>query len=127
MDDNEQSQIEEEFLKSWDWAEVFYSDLGAYYELVQKSMLKLIAELRVRGYDRKLRAGQQMFTFIVSRVRKYGLQTGQARLSIYVSPKGVTTISYKGSDGLVELEFENAEFTPELESLLERLLAHPID
>jgi hypothetical protein len=127
LNNNEQSLIEEEFLKSWEWTEEFYASLGAYYEQIQKSMLRLIGEMRERGYSRKLRAGIQLFDFILSRARINGLRLGQATLRFTPKLDGSITIQYKGSDGSSTLNLVHGEFTSEFELLLERLVAHSID
>jgi hypothetical protein len=54
--------FEDEFIQGWNWIEQLYGDLNC----PQKGrVLQFIAELRKAGYDRKLRAGQSLFTFIV--------------------------------------------------------------
>jgi hypothetical protein len=126
LDNNEQSAIEEEFSKSWDGIEKFFVEVSTDFEWINP-IFNLIAELRKRGYDQKFRAGQAMTAFVLSRSRKHGLHIGQASLGITLMPDGSMTLNYGGSDGEVKIETKRAEFTPELESLLERLAAHPID
>ena len=126
--DNDQDVIQEEFLKSWEHLEMFY---GVYfsseYKTVKKKLLFFIDEMRQRGYDKNLRAGIQLFDFILSRARIHGLREGQASLRFAPHEDERITIQYDGSDGSSTLEVDQAEFTPELEALLQRLLAHPID
>jgi hypothetical protein len=125
--DNDYSSIEEEFSKSWEHKERLYGYFGANHDTFKKKILFLIAEMRERGYDRKLRAGIQLFDFILSRARIHGLREGQASLRFAPQLDGNITIQYDGSDGSSTLNVAHDEFTPELEALLERLLAHPID
>jgi hypothetical protein len=127
--ENEQSLIEDEFSKSWDWMERFYEGMDAYpnTEWLKKDMLPLIAELRVQGYDRQLRAGQQLTTFVLSRSRKHGLRVEQPKLSITLKQDAGMTVSYRDSDGTSKTEIESNMLTLELETLLTRLMAHPID
>jgi hypothetical protein len=128
ISDNDQSAIEDEFSKSWELMEMFYGEhLSASRVELKKKMLFFIAEMRERGYDRSLRAGQQLLDFILSRSRLPGLRAGQASLRFSLQFDGSMTIQYKGSDGNSTLNLVDAEFTPELESLLKRLVAHPID
>ncbi|MBZ0286911.1 MAG: hypothetical protein K8I30_04805 [Anaerolineae bacterium] len=126
ISDNDQSAIEEIFLKSWDFIERFVADLSAYPEYKSgKQMGELIAELRSLGYDKKLRAGQSLTQVILSRSRKHG-NLGQANLSFEFDHEGMT-IRYYDPDMLAKIEVERVEFIPELELWLKRLVAHSID
>ena len=66
--------IEGEFIYSWDRIEQIYDQFPFPPKL---RVLKLIKHLRQMGVDRKLRAGQSMFTFILSRSRRHGLRPEQ--------------------------------------------------
>lgn len=66
--------IEGEFLQSWDKIEQFYN--GNTFGL-QELVPPFLAELRRAGYDRKLRAGQSMWTLVLSRSRRHGLRADQ--------------------------------------------------
>jgi hypothetical protein len=66
--------MEGEFIQSWDRIEQFYDSV---HFPVKALALPFIAELRRAGYDRKLRAGQSLFTFAVSRSRRHGLRAEQ--------------------------------------------------
>jgi hypothetical protein len=128
ISDNDQTPIEEVFSKTWDHVESYYERLSGSYESLKKDRLFLIGELRGRGFDRQLRAGQKLFNLILSRARLHGLHEGQSWLEFFTDQEdGSTTIRYSGSDSQSTLKLDHFEFTPELESLLERLLAHPID
>ena len=57
-----------------------------------------------------------------------GLSHHDAMLLIYIKKNGVMVLHYyDGAEVKIQTEVERSEFTPELESLLERLIAHPID
>jgi hypothetical protein len=127
-----QSTIEQAFLLSWDGIERFYTSIlnrhGWEYMAWLKPILDLISELSSRGYDRKLRAGQSVATFIVSRSRKDGLRQEQACLRIELNGKGGTWVDYhEHPDNRIQFEQDRVELTPELEALLERLAAQPVD
>ncbi|SRR5258706_15633959 len=126
MPDNDQSAIEEIFLKSWDRLEESCKSQDS-HAWPYANMLTLIAELRQRGYDRQLlsqRFGQPGH-FMLSPT---GLSHHDARLFIYLQKNsGMVLIYNNGADVEIQTEVEHSEFTPDLESLLERLLAHPID
>lgn len=70
--------IEGEFMLSWDSIETFFSES----ELDGKvEILKLIRELRNRGFDKTLRAGQSLYTLVLSRSRRHGLREDQDSVS----------------------------------------------
>jgi len=69
--------VEGEFINSWDQIEQFYdNDKFASSSRVSQ----FIAQLREEGYDQKLRAGQSLMTFILSRSRRHGLRSEQRRI-----------------------------------------------
>ena len=59
--DSDQALIEKEFTASWDHIEEFYTKFFTRpgWEWL-KPILNLITELRKRGYDKQLRAGQSL-------------------------------------------------------------------
>ena len=127
--EDEQREIEQAFIASWDDVEHFYAAWmqNLRYEWMQ-SMLDLIAELRARGYDRQFRAGQQLNALMLSRSREHGLRAGQAWFKIETTPHHGTFVWYAEPPNVrIEFEIEHVEITPEVEDLLNRLLAHPID
>ena len=127
--EDEQKAIEEDFSQSWNRVEQFFAMFNGLQNLAfLNSIISLITELRERGYDRKLRAGQAMTNFILSRSREHGLQIGQARLTFRVMRQGGMEIQYcEANDRVSEFEVEQVKITPEIEALLARLLAQPID
>lgn len=57
-----------------------------------------------------------------------GLRHRDAKLLIYIKKNDGMILHYHdGASVEIKAETDHAEFTPELESLLKRLLAHPID
>ena len=121
---DEQKAIEEEFLRSWERMEIFFSEDNMPW-LTQ--MLPLIRVLRARGYVRKLRAGQSMITFIVSRSREHGLRTGQPSLAFTITALKGIRAQLIGDNVNVVITTDRIEITPEIEELLIPLLAYPID
>jgi hypothetical protein len=144
---DEQTAIEQAFIVSWDFVEEHFShrkwiaemkeqkhhsedEISSFQKREQqfKPMLNLIAELRRRGYDCILRAGQQLTTLVLSRAKVHGLGGRQGRLDIYMtSKKGMDVRYYEYPDTHIQFEQDRVELTPELEALLERLAAQPID
>ena len=120
LDDNQ--AIERAFMASWDHIEKFY--VNAYFwgkewfELNQVSpselnaeqldlilnhgkkltwlrpIQPLMAEMRKRGYDRQLRAGQSMERLIVSRARNHGLRPDQACIIFSIQEVGMHVVLY---------------------------------
>ena len=79
--------VEGEFILSWDFVERFYREAA---NLPQSSaILKMIAEMRGRGYDHTLRAGQSMYTFIVARSRRQGLKANQPLIAFEFRKDGM--------------------------------------
>jgi hypothetical protein len=122
--DNDQSAIEEVFSKSWDRLEQFYKSQDS-LAWPYAPMLNFIAELRQRGYDRQLLSQGRPSVFMLSPT---GISHHDAKLIIYLKQNTSMILHYhNGADIEIRTEVETAEFAPELEALLQRLLAHPID
>ena len=66
--------IKGEFIKSWETVLKFYNGLSDESYPFVKDAIKLIHEMQSVGLDNKLRAGQSMFFFILSRSRRHGLE-----------------------------------------------------
>jgi hypothetical protein len=128
-DENEQKAIESDFIQSWDWMEQFFVDfsLEEGWDWIT-SIQGLIAELRSREYDRKFRAGQSLYVFVLSRSRKHGMRLEQPALRFELKREGGMKVQYwEYPDTRTEFEVASVEITPEIEALLARLLAQPID
>ena len=74
--------FERDFIQSWERIEEFFGLMLARVPWKDR-VLQFIAELRQAGYDRKLRAGQTIDIFIVSRSRHHGLRPDQSRVAFY--------------------------------------------
>ena len=87
-------------------------------------ILDLIAALRQIGYDRKLRAGQSLDAFVVSRSRKHGLRPEQPSVGFHIH-EGKMRVH---SRGLHDEPFvENTRPMPDrVRDLLDRLSNEPI-
>ncbi|MBC8757259.1 hypothetical protein H2O64_21495 [Kordia sp. YSTF-M3] len=66
--------IKGEFIESWNSIERFYKEIN---ENFTPKVLNLISKLRQKKFDEKLRAGQSLYTFILSRSRRHGLTQEQ--------------------------------------------------
>ena len=88
----------------------------------------LMASLRSRGYDRQFRAGQSVHRFVLSRSRYHHLRPEQACLFIELKHEGgMNVIYYEDNVKVTELDVPQVAITPEVETVLQRLLAQPIN
>jgi hypothetical protein len=71
--------FEADFIESWDSLEVVFEWILARVS-GKNRVLQFIAQLCQAGCDRKLRAGQSLEVFIVSRSRDHGLRPDQPRI-----------------------------------------------
>ena len=114
--------IEGEFIISWDDIERFYKELKPEKE---DEILKLIRQMRTKGFDRTLRAGQSLYTLILSRSRRHGLKENQNSVSFtfnYI--KSAMEVSMRKGEKLV---FDKIEFTDAIDKLLRSLEQELID
>lgn len=114
--------VEGEFQLSWDSVQEFYRTLG---RKLKGPTLSFIEAVRRAGYTRLLRAGQSMFTLVVSRSRRHGLRPEQPFIAFEFIGNGMRVTLHIGSSETYT--FPAIEFTPEVESLLKRLVSVPID
>jgi hypothetical protein len=115
--------VEGEFLTSWDDVVRFYEDVK---QPLARDALAFLARLRESGFDRTLRAGQSMFTLVVSRSRRHGLRHEQASIAFDFRPGQIAVCACL--DGEREtLAVAGVHLPPELIELLERLESKPVD
>jgi ketosteroid isomerase-like protein len=124
----EENVIEIRFVNSWNTIEQFFNLLNANPNWKHMAlMLDLMSKLRKQGYDRKFRAGQSVDSFILSRSHDYGLRPEQPSLNFVVNDDQSADIWYWDGKDKINLHLNHTEITPEVEALLERLAAQPID
>lgn len=114
--------IEGEFVKSWDSIERFYDAVG--FSFISK-VRAMIAQMRQKGYDTSLRAGQSLSSLIVSRSRRHGLREGQPTIAFAFGKNGMEVYSHL--DEQKKMTCAEIELTPEIEDLLKALEAKSID
>jgi hypothetical protein len=114
--------IEGEFILSWDQVEEFYGRRLSFI-LNPDDILKLITQLREKGYDKTLRAGHAMPTLIVSRARRHGFMTQFIAFDFFNNGMKVTA----KFDSEKKLSFPNIELTPEVEELIKQLEAKDLE
>ena len=141
--DNDPKAIEEAFLQSWDAAEQRCRSMSLQtWGKWAEPMLDIIKEFRTRGYDRQLQAGVMLVNFIFWRKNPLSLWDNKGQLTFKLKPEGGMKIHYwegemieiefghwetSSESEVVEFEVEQVKITPEIEALLARLLAQPID
>lgn len=112
-----------EFITSWNAIEQFYDTFEGKFVPEAKA---LIAQMRSRGYDQKLRAGQSLWTLVLSRSRRHGLRRDQSSICFFFHEKSMSLHTSFG-DEYLESDFGPIAFTTEVEEWLERLVREPID
>jgi hypothetical protein len=114
--------VEGEFIESWNQMEQVYE--GSRFP-PRNLVLPFIAQLRGAGYDRKLRAGQSIWSLIVSRSRRPRLRPEQPLVSFQFRENSMEVFS---SNEAEERIFEiPIGMSPTVERVLQRLIARPID
>lgn len=114
--------IEGEFILSWDSIENFYREM----DLDNKNeILQLIKEMRGKGFDKTLRAGQSLYTFILSRSRRHGLRANQDKVSFSFNlvESAMEVQTQKG----LKIIFDKIEYNDTIENILKSFELENID
>jgi hypothetical protein len=114
--------IEGEFLQSWDKIEEFYKRDGW---SGQRNAASFVTAMRRTGYDHRLRAGQSMFSLMVSRSRRHGLRNNQPHIQFWFSDSWIKMASRLDEEQ--EHQFPEPTLNPTIVGLLDRLAALPVD
>jgi hypothetical protein len=115
-----------EFILSWDAIERFYGESSLE---IKADILALIKQMRTDGFDKTLRAGQSLYTLILSRSRRHGLQKGQPAITFSFGAYGLhhlksqMELKFKKN----KVNFEKIIYNGQIEKLLIQLQRHPID
>jgi hypothetical protein len=112
--------IKGEFIESWNNIEKFYQRIN---EPFVPKVLKLIEELRNKGFDKTLRVGQSLYYMMLSRSRRHGLTYEHKFLSFsfYEEKLRVT------NELNMEFVFDSIRLNDELEQLIRELEKIEID
>jgi len=114
--------IEGEFIMSWDSIEQFYDEIN---HEKKDEIFKLIRQIRSNGFDKTLRAGQSLYTLILSRSRRHGLKENQNSISFaFDFIKSAMEVGMQKGEKLV---FDKIEYTDAIDRLLKSLEQEPID
>ncbi|MBN69289.1 MAG: hypothetical protein CME32_08430 [Gimesia sp.] len=117
--------IEGEFLVSWESVEDFYDEIIRSMEHRHK-IRAFMDSLRSEGYDKTLRAGHSMATFVLSRSRRHGIDEHQPALGFHFNENSVIVYNYLNRDHFTEEEYPGVELNPDIDALLQQLVAMPI-
>lgn len=128
MPDRDIEDIEAIFKEAWLKKERFYFPQWSSQEWI-RPMLHFMQELREKGYHKKLRAGTSLYRLILSRSERHGLRRDQARIIFAPNRNedGGMTVLFRVGDDLQQFSQDKIEVTPEIETLLNRLVNQPID
>lgn len=128
MNDPNPHLIEQNFIESWYQMEKYYENIlrQPRWGAVVRPLLDLIRVMRAKGYDKHLRAGQSMFTFIVSRSIKHGLRLDQACIAFGPDFNGSLHIECTFDGIRTEHHFDHIEWNDELRHFLDRLVREPL-
>ncbi len=125
---DEMEQVEQDFLVSWDKTERAFQWMNKKHTRDWiTSIQNLIIKLRVKGYDKQLRAGQSLFNFIMSRSRHKGLKKGFSSIWIDAINDGSMKVTTRFDDTSSEYHFKTIELHDELLEMLDELASRPID
>lgn len=108
--------IKGEFINSWDQIEQFYKET----DLDKKDeILRLIKGIRAKGFDKTLRAGQSLYSFVLSRSRRHGLRENQPFVSFsFVFIRSAMEVRTQKNE---PVSFYNIEYNETIEKLLKKL------
>ena len=114
--------LETEFVTSWERMEWFFGSGEIFCKMPH--VVEFIEMLRASGYDRKLRAGQSLDLFVVSRSRKHGLRREQPSIAFHIYA-GRMTVSSSGLQAETFVETA-AILSDPVRELLDRLSSEAI-
>ncbi len=118
-----------DFLKSWDQIEQFFRGYiernPSQWEFL-RAIFPLITAIRENGRDKALRAGQSHSYFMISRSRNHRLEKGQAYIGCDLLESGGMDVHFYSSEESSTLHSNSVTLTPEIEMLLDKLIAEPI-
>jgi hypothetical protein len=122
------NELEASFAESWGWVERFYREellpLPSWQWL--GGIVPLIGELKARGYDRSLRAGQSLYVLILSRSREHGLRDEQSNVAIEPRSDGSMRLTSTLAGVSRRVIHPRIELCLELERMLETLRNEPV-
>ena len=119
--------IEGEFLVSWDQIERYYEPFSDHPAYPRGPILALIAEIREKGFDRSLRAGQSLMMLCLSRSRRHGLRPGQPSVTFKFDCESQSMNVICSGPIREEFPVPRIALEARVEWVLNRLAVEPID
>ena len=117
--DDTVNEVTSNFMRSWDQIEEFFK---LYAIPGTDQILQFIGELRRAGYDKKFRAGQSVFSLVLSRSRHHSLRQDQPSVSFWFH-HGIMDV-VEGKDP--RILHTSVSLSAPVHALLNRLLEHPV-
>lgn len=114
--------VEGEFILSWEHVESFYHRVN---HPNKTEILELISKIKAQRYEKTLRAGQSLYSLMLSRSRRHGLRQDQHYITFDFRESGMDVRASLIEDG--SIHFASYEFTAELVALLKQLESMKID
>ncbi len=118
--------IEEQFILSWDEIEQFYKKFMIVNIPHRDDILKMITQIRQKGFDRTLRAWTSHTDLWLFRSRHPDRMISQSVLVFRFLPDGLEVLTNYGSETKLSISFPRVEYTPQIEGLLKELEAQDI-
>jgi hypothetical protein len=117
--------IEGEFIQSWDWMAKFYEDMDRPFAT---QAMEFMGEMRAKGYNKTLRAGQSMWSLILSRSRRHGLREESPCIHFWFHENGMDVFHcFNDAKNQSKVVFNEIRLFPEIDGWLQQLQARPID
>ena len=117
--------IKGEFIESWNLIEEFYNTFSEDWSSNGEDALRLIKEMRKMGLDEKLRAGQSLWFFILTRLKRHGLEENTNYLQITFLGNNQMKIESHFDGKETSLE-SKVEYKGYLKEIVEKLLKEKI-
>jgi len=121
--------VERDFVQCWERTEELFRDWLLDRAPWKGKVLQFMAQLRRAGYDRKLRAGQILDMFVVSRSRRHGLRPDQPRV-VFFFHDNVMDVFFRNDamgQGKPEVCSTGISVSAPVQALLDRLVSREID
>jgi len=128
MKNQKKDSHKRDFIESWNSIEEFYNSFSGNWSSSGKDAIRLIKQMRDLGLDEKIRVGQALTTFFLSRNRNHGLDKephiqitflGNNKMNVTSNFNGEGI--FNGQNNSMECEVNYAEYLQEIvHKLLEK-------
>lgn len=118
-------ELEAVFRQRWLKTERFFSPNWSGDEWI-RPILHLMYELHDKGYHKELRAGQSLYTLVLSRSRHHRLGSGQAYIRVKPLYGGGAEVVFRNKDYFFHFGLDTLENSFEIEILVQALIQEPL-